>query len=271
MLLWCVVLFGLASLNPEARAQGVSPDAMAGLTAIGVVTSGNGFFASIGAFRIALDRTGTGFSLVPLTTTVAPGAGSYTYTKTGTNTARIVLTDVVVRIGVPYVLTFTSQTSATYSATTGIGNQTGLLVLENGVLQSSASTAGFVNMSVRAVVPLNGQIIPGLVLDAPTRVLVRVAGPALAGFNVAGTLANPRLTVMAGNNALASNDDWSATITNQTAVQDAGEKTGAFAFTPGSRDAALVVDLAAGAYTCIISGDTGSDGEVLLEVYRVPR
>ena len=193
------------------------------------------------------------------------------------------LTDVVLGFAIPYALTFTSQTSATFTVTTGVGNQAGVLILERvtvvqNILPPPAApiitttiVAGLSNMSVRTVVPANGQVIPGLVLDSPTRVLVRVAGPALAAFGVAGTLPNPKLTVMSTTGMVGTNDDWAALAANQTEVSDAAAKTGAFAFAPGSADAAVVLDLAAGSYTCLITGAPGTTGEVILEVYRVPR
>jgi len=270
-LMLALALLGAAGMvGTTAVAQGLAPTSIADLTAIGVITGGNGFFASSGAYRLALDRTGTTYAVFPLTSTLASEIGTYTYTKTGPNTARAVLTDLYLRIAVPHDLVFSSQTSASYTIRTGIGNQDGRLILENGVLQPTVSAGGFANMSVRAQVPVGGQVIPGLVLSSPTRVLVRVAGPALAAFGVVGALPNPRLVLMAGANSIAANDDWTATAANRSAVEEAVQRTGAFAFSNGSRDAAMVVDLAAGAYTCIINGEEGSGGEVLLEVYRVP-
>jgi hypothetical protein len=125
-------------------------------------------------------------------------------------------------------------------------------------------------MSVRAQVLGPSPVISGLVVDSPCRVLVRVAGPALTAFGVSGTLANPRLSLMAGNTAIVTNDDWSSSISSYDAVREAGTKAGAFPFLFGSKDAGFVVDLTAGNYSCIISGDPGTTGEVLLEVYRVP-
>jgi hypothetical protein len=165
-------------------------------------------------------------------------------------------------------LVFTSPTTASYSIASVLGNQTGTFVLENVTVVGGGGTGGgMLNMSVRAVVPNGSQIIPGLVLESATRVLVRVGGPALAAFGVSGTLPNPKLSVFSGSNVIASNDDWSS---NQSAVLDAGTKAGAFPFATGSRDAAIVLDLNAGSYTFVVTGDAGTSGEVLLEVYRVP-
>lgn len=253
-----------------AQAQDTAPVSLAGKTGVAVISSGSGNFAVIGGYRISFSASNSTYTVSPLSSTVNPGAGTYTYAKTGANTGRITVTDTAVGAAVAQTLVFTSQTTATYSITSSFGSQTGTFVLEN-VTAAASGGAGLSNMSVRAMVPSGGQIIPGLVLDAPTKVLVRVAGPALANFGVGGTLPNPKLTVMSGNTAVATNDDWSSTSVNQASVADAGAKTGAFGFAVGSRDAAVVVDLNAGNYTCIITGDTGTSGEVILEVYRVPQ
>lgn len=279
-------LFALAVLiisSALIRAQGFAPDALAGLSAVGAITGGNGFLASIGAFRVAVNAAGNSFTLQSFNPAVLnSGAGGLSYIKTGPNSARMTLTDVVLNLPIPYVLTFTSATSATWTVTTGIGNQTGVLILEKVTIVQNVlppapppapiiTQAGLSNISVRAVVPSGGQVIPGFVLDAPTRVLVRVAGPALAAFGVAGTLPNPRLTVLNPTGPMGINDDWSAGLANQIGVQDAAVKAGAFPFTQGSQDAALVLDLPAGSYTCLVTGEPGTTGEVLIEVYRVPQ
>lgn len=270
-----ILVLGCVVLVTALRGQGVAPDSVSGMTAIVIITNSSGSFASSGAVRIAMSNTGSVFIATALTPFLLGGAGTYSYVKTGPATARMTLTDIASFQPITYALVFSTQTSAAYGIATAFGTSSGLVILESGQLQNQVPPApvatGFANMSVRAVVPLNGQVIPGLVLVSPTRVLIRVAGPALAGFGVVGTLPNPKLTVMAGNVAVATNDDWTATAANLAAVQDAANRTGAFGFAPGSRDAAIVLDLAAGNYTCIISGDTGTSGEVILEVYRVPQ
>ena len=63
---------------------------------------------------------------------------------------------------------------------------------------------------------------------------------------------------------IASNDNWSpadATVFQQV---------GAFALPPGSKDAALVRVLGAGAYTAQASGLANSTGVALVEVYELP-
>ena len=48
------------------------------------------------------------------------------------------------------------------------------------------------------------------------------------------------------------------------------EVVGAFSLTAGSRDAALVAALSAGAYTVQVSGVNNLTGEALVEIYELP-
>ena len=81
-----------------------------------------------------------------------------------------------------------------------------------GAAPASGSAAGqLANLSTRAFVGSGDNVlIPGLVISgaAPRRVLVRAVGPGLAAFGVAGTLADPVLTVFRGSSAIATNDNW---------------------------------------------------------------
>ena len=75
---------------------------------------------------------------------------------------------------------------------------------------------------------------------------------------------NPSIKIYQGSNLIAQNDDWSK--------DDAAEITrlGAFAFSAGSKDAALVATLAPGGYTAQIADPSGSGtgtGVALAEIY----
>ena len=94
--------------------------------------------------------------------------------------------------------------------------------------------------------------------------LVRAAGPALSAFGVAGALAQPRLSIYRSDGTLVTRvTGWSDTGDLRSAVA----ATGAFAFAPGSGDAAVLLTLPAGGYTAHVDG---GNGETLVEVYRVP-
>jgi hypothetical protein len=101
--------------------------------------------------------------------------------------------------------------------------------------------------------------------------LVRAIGPTLTAFGVAGALADPRLRVFNGDTRLAENDNWSAVSAETTATAQAARDTGAFALANGSKDAAMILTLAPGAYTAQVSSADGTGtGVALIEVYEVP-
>jgi len=153
----------------------------------------------------------------------------------------------------------------------GVNRTSGLALVE---VYDLSGTARLINISTRAQVGTGASIlISGMVVgSAPgTRhVLIRAAGPALAPapFNVAGTLADPTLTLLSGNTVLATNDNWSSGDATATAALTAAmAQAGAFPFTMGSKDAALLVDLPSGPYTIQVSGVNNTSGVALLECY----
>ena len=128
--------------------------------------------------------------------------------------------------------------------------------------------ARLVNISTRGMVGSGDQrLIAGFVVhgQSPKRVLVRAAGPALEPLEVAGVLHDPRVEVVNSSGMIvAQNDNWSGAD-----VSAAISRAGAFAFSPGSRDAALVTVLDPGAYTAVVSGGGQSEGNALVEVYEL--
>lgn len=113
--------------------------------------------------------------------------------------------------------------------------------------------------------------------NSPKQVLLRGVGPSLAAFGVPGLVSNPVINVYdVSNNLVATNDDWSTPVSADsseaaaTAIQlsAAATATGAFPLLAGSQDAALIVALAPGNYTAVVS-TTGSAGTGLVEVYEL--
>ena len=131
-----------------------------------------------------------------------------------------------------------------------------------------------VNLSTRGDVGTGENILIGGFIvtgNAPKKVLVRAIGPSLTAFGVAGALADPRLGIFNGATRIAENDNWSAASAEAAATAQAARDTGAFALANGSKDAALILTLAPGAYTAQVSGaDGASTGVALIEVYEVP-
>lgn len=137
--------------------------------------------------------------------------------------------------------------------------------------QAAANVGTLINVATRAYVGTGDQVlIGGFVLKGtqPKRMLVRAAGPSLAAFGVTNVLSNPLLSIFSGSTRLAQNDNWSE-ATNAAAIVAATAQSGAFPFTAGSRDAAVLVSLPPGAYTAVVDGVAGATGSGLVEVYDV--
>jgi len=164
-----------------------------------------------------------------------------------------------------------------YSAqVSGVNNTTGTAIVE--VYELGSTGGKFVNLSTRAQVGgAAGTLTPGFVItpgSGTRKLLLRAAGPSLTQFGVPGALANPTLTLIKSgttNTTVATNDDWSTPVGSVTNTAEilagAFASAGAFGFPAASKDAALLVDLAAGNYTVQVTGVGGSSGIALVEVY----
>lgn len=167
----------------------------------------------------------------------------------------------------------TNLAPGAYTATvSGVGTATGVALVE---VYDVSGAARLMNLSTRAQVGTgSGIIISGLVIspgDGRRQILVRAAGPALAGFGVPGALADPVISIV-NNSAptvqVAANDNW-GTDSNVASLNAAFTQSGAFAFAAGSRDAALITDLAPGSYSIQVSGANNTTGLALVEVYDI--
>ena len=147
----------------------------------------------------------------------------------------------------------------------------GVCLIEVYDLAPESADQRLVNLSTRAVAGAGeSTLTAGLVVRGtdPKRILIRAAGPGLGQFGVTGFLARPELTLLDGGRAIAINSGWS-TATDSLAIAEAAAHTGAFPFAPGSADAAILVNLAPGAYTAQV-GAANASGVALLEIYEVP-
>ena len=113
-------------------------------------------------------------------------------------------------------------------------------------------------------------MIPGFVVggNGTLRVLIRAVGPTLQAFGIEDALPNPRISLLRDTTTLAANDDW-ATGNIVAELQAVAAHVGAFPLPLGSRDAALLVSLPAGAYTVAVSGAGDTVGTALFELYVV--
>lgn len=140
---------------------------------------------------------------------------------------------------------------------------------------AASSTATLSNVSCRAYVGTDENVaVAGFVVSGPPgsgiQVLVRGIGPTLSKFSISGVLASPRLTLYdSSNKPIATNVGWG---TNQEPefISSAAVLAGAFALPEGSADCAILVTLAPGNYTAVVSGSNNTSGVALVEVYGVP-
>jgi uncharacterized protein (DUF1800 family) len=151
----------------------------------------------------------------------------------------------------------------------GVNNATGIALVE---VYDVTGAARLMNLSTRAQIGTGaGILISGLSIapdNGRRQILVRAAGPALTGFGVPGALSDPTIAVL--NSAgvqVAANDNWGDA--SAAALAAAFTQSGAFAFAAGSKDAALITDLAPGNYTIQVSGVAGATGAALVEVYDI--
>src|SRR4029450_3430421 len=97
-------------------------------------------------------------------------------------------------------------------------------------------------------------------------VVVRALGPSLSNFGLSGVLADPVLTVYNSSGAIiASNHNWQTNV-GATFIAENG-----LAPSDPSEAAAVVANLAPGAYTVVVTGNNSTEGISLAEVCEIPR
>ena len=123
---------------------------------------------------------------------------------------------------------------------------------------ANISTRGFAQTGDKRLI---GGLIVGGGSYATTEVVVRAIGPSLSEANVANPLPDPFLDVRDGNgNPIATNDNWKED-------PNAG-KVSQFGLAPkNDLESALYLVVGPGAYTAIVSGNGGTSGVGLVEVY----
>ena len=150
----------------------------------------------------------------------------------------------------------TSATAGNYSV--AVTNAAGT-VASNAAALTVNPAAYLSNVSVRTTLATAQTVTVGLVVGGGSKpVVIRAAGPALSAFGVTTAMVDPRIELYQGTVKIAENNDWSSSLSATFA------SVGAFAFSPGSKDAALLQTLG-GAYTAQVSGTAA--GAVLVEGY----
>jgi hypothetical protein len=139
--------------------------------------------------------------------------------------------------------------------------------------RSYTASGKLLNVSARAYVAAGRPLISGFVVSQGGRiVLIRAVGPTLATFGVPTVLARPRLELFDGTGkSVAVAVPWSTTNGSvQKEIADATASVGGFGLQTGSQDAVLLAVLDPGNYSCVVSGVSETEGNVLLEAYDVP-
>jgi hypothetical protein len=147
----------------------------------------------------------------------------------------------------------------------GVGGGTGVGVIA--VYEVNHPEVPLVNISSRGrVLTGNDVMIGGFVIQGsnPRPVVVVATGPSLAAFGIAQPLANPTLTLVRSSDqvVMATNDDWQSAA-NAAQIQASG-------FAPSNAlESAVMVTLAPGAYTAVVSGANGGTGVAVVAVYSL--
>jgi hypothetical protein len=109
-------------------------------------------------------------------------------------------------------------------------------------------------------------LIGGLIIQGDTakKVIVRAIGPSLSQFGVPGAVSDPVLTLFdASGNQIAQNDNWRSNQ-QQEIIDTHLAPTNDF-------EAAIVLTLAPGNYTAVVTGANGATGVGLVEVYDLSK
>jgi hypothetical protein len=171
-----------------------------------------------------------------------------------------------------------ANTRATLFLRSEAGSADGIGLLEIYRIPSVEPAGQLLNLSFRAHTgPGEDTAIAGFVIGdtenrgRSARLLLRAVGPTLTSQGIVHPLENPILTLYnSKGEVIAQNDDWSISPADSPAsaadLASAMKDVGAFELPASSKDAALLLNLPAGAYTMHA---TGGSGVVLLEIYLV--
>lgn len=163
-----------------------------------------------------------------------------------------------------------SSTSGLYSAhvTTSV-NVTGIALAE--VYDVDKAGPRLVNVSARSEAGSGDEVlVAGFVLEGtgPKTLLIRGLGPTLGALGVSGALGDPTLKIYTQTGVVfLENKDWGGA----TALKNAFSAVGAASLSAdSSKDAAVLVTLEPGVYSAQVSGENGTTGVALVEIYELP-
>jgi hypothetical protein len=144
----------------------------------------------------------------------------------------------------------------------GVNNTTGIALVENYTLDTSATHAA--NISTRGRIGAgDGALIGGFIVggESSKNILIRGLGPSLGAAGISGAVANPLIELHDGTGQIvSSNDNW-----NTGGQASEIMATGIPPDDP--RESALIATVAPGAYTAVMRGAGGGEGLALIEIY----
>ena len=215
-----------------------------------------------------------------------PANGTYTYTRTGDDTATLNLSEPGGTLKWAYTGSGFSSTAVnlqlTFSSHSTGTDRTTLFSTFALFDRDANLTAPAINASLRGLVSTGRPLIAGFVIpgsgsgvEVSRDVLIRVVGPGLGQFGIAGMWASPGFRLMnsafVNPQARAQSGDWSQSSSSLAGFQKMFGVVGAFPLPSNSKDAVTVVRLDPGAYTVVCDLATGDPGgEALIEVYFLP-
>ncbi len=243
-------------LSGQTSATGVSGN-FDGKTFIGPITMGTTVSPMILSGSLA------GNTSSPVVAIIGGDSSITVYSASGTS--QEAGTSLLSSSGSYVITTPTSRFSGTVTPQTNVisgavsGGLTGTFLLQQ-------QPSRLVNISTRTLAgPGERMVVAGFVIrgTGTKPLLIRAVGPTLANFGIANPLADPFLSVLSANTAVATNNDWS----NAAALSAAAVQVGAFALNADSRDAATQVSVGPGTYTAVIDASTTTPGAALIELY----
>jgi sugar lactone lactonase YvrE len=151
----------------------------------------------------------------------------------------------------------------------GVNNTTGNGLAE--VYDLTANSASLLaNLSTRGFVQTGNNVMIGgfIVVNQPTRVIIRAIGPSLTQRGVPTALANPQLELHKGNSLIGRNDNWQQTQIGGIITSDQVAEIQSSGLAPTNpRESAIIATLQPGNYTAIVRGVNNTTGIALVEVY----
>jgi hypothetical protein len=159
------------------------------------------------------------------------------------------------------------------STVAGINATSGVALAEIYDASFGDPSTSLLSISARANVGTGANVlIAGFVVEGglPAKVLLRGIGPSLglAPFNLTGFLTQPQILLYNSSGVeLGGSQGWGGSPTLAALFT----QVGAFALPANSADAAIVTIIPPGSYTVELSGQNGTTGVGLLEVYLVPQ